>query len=139
MLFEVIFLVQMYKLLLYTMRVQVHMAGTVNDLRREYPGWMFGPSLSSGGDKDILVLGSRVPLTFAVSVFALATMVVSIVGLFVLVFFSHIALRGGFYAKDVPETRFLSLLCDALGIYYCAVAVSAIKVSAPGQLYKFLL
>ncbi|CAD7943214.1 unnamed protein product [Amoebophrya sp. A120] len=130
-LLEGILLRENYKLLLYTMRMNKFRANMGN--RFELPDWL------QGDPEAAYVMCKTVPITAAVSGYALFTFVASFVGLLCVLFFPQVAMAFGFFSRLSPETTVILAIVNFLGLYYCVYCILAIQHGQPEELKSYLI
>lgn len=120
-LIETVLLLQLYKLILYEMKVDQNRAKEPLVNKFDMPEWLVGDP------NQALVIWKSVPLPLAVSAFAVLTLTMCFMGLVVITFFPSVGMAFGFYSESIAETRTIGLLADITGLYFCVSCVAAVK------------
>mmetsp|Transcript_7768 Transcript_7768/g.18814 ORF Transcript_7768/g.18814 Transcript_7768/m.18814 type:complete len:421 (+) Transcript_7768:130-1392(+) len=131
LLLEGVLLRELYKLLLYTMRINKYRDEMGN--RFEMPDWL------RGDPDNAYVLFKTVSITAAVQGYALFTLISSFVGILCVLFFPNVAILFGFYSERASETSTLLFLTNAGGVFFSLYCLAAIQHGQPEELRTYLL
>lgn len=144
---EVLCTIQVYRLILYEMKLQSAMQPAQSDnTNREKDPFVGGigaalnlPHWAYDDPDQVYVLFGTVPLQLAVSAFCGATIIICTVGVLAGIVFPNAGLSFGAYSGAVTETRYMLMVLDAMGLYFGFLGLQALQMRSAYYLGQFVV